>query len=190
MIILETDCTNPINLPGKCMNIRSCTPLLDLLRTYGTSVTNFLRNSLCGFDGRDPKVCCPTSESNVDENGNEFSTTPSPEPPLRNTSYGPLLAPNCGQSNGPIPKIVGGVPAILGNQSFAFIFFILKPQFYFKIIIIWSALWTIKRSPTMSEVITETFTHVEKSIYVININFWRKKKKKKTIQQQAKNISC
>nr|AGI44422.1 TSVP-SEP protein [Cotesia vestalis] len=111
----ETDCTNPINLPGKCMNIRSCTPLLDLLRTYGTSVTNFLRNSLCGFDGRDPKVCCPTSESNVDENGNEFSTTPSPEPPLRNTSYGPLLAPNCGQSNGPIPKIVGGVPAILGT---------------------------------------------------------------------------
>nr|UUL48243.1 venom serine protease 2 [Microplitis pallidipes] len=110
----ETNCINPINLPGQCINIRSCSPLLELLRSYGTSVSDFLRNSLCGFDGRDPKVCCPISESNSNVN-HEFPTTPSPpRPTLRNSSYGPLFPPQCGSSNGPIPKVVGGVPAALG----------------------------------------------------------------------------
>lgn len=45
---------------GQCINIRQCPPLLDLLRTsYGSpEAIQFLRDSQCGFEGRDPKVCC------------------------------------------------------------------------------------------------------------------------------------
>ncbi|XP_008553594.2 uncharacterized protein LOC103575539 [Microplitis demolitor] len=56
----DNTCYGRNNQVGQCINIRQCPPLLDLLRTsYGSpEAIQFLRDSQCGFEGRDPKVCC------------------------------------------------------------------------------------------------------------------------------------
>ncbi|XP_071450645.1 serine protease ea-like isoform X2 [Hetaerina americana] len=57
-------CTNPDRMRGTCIGIRSCPPLLSALQAkpLPQSTLDFLRRSQCGFQGRDPLVCCPSSD--------------------------------------------------------------------------------------------------------------------------------
>ncbi|XP_011866109.1 PREDICTED: venom protease-like [Vollenhovia emeryi] len=102
-------CQNPQGQPGTCINIRSCTVLLNLLQSspQNPQVGNFLRASICGYEGNDPFVCCPSNGGNVDDDDRGRKE-------ITNTSYGPLYPPNCGFSNITLRRIVGGEPASLG----------------------------------------------------------------------------
>ncbi|KAJ9596107.1 hypothetical protein L9F63_012691, partial [Diploptera punctata] len=55
-------CRTPDNRPGECIGIKQCSPLIALL-TQTTpvpkAVLEFLQKSQCGFEGRNPLVCCP-----------------------------------------------------------------------------------------------------------------------------------
>ncbi|KYQ50711.1 Proclotting enzyme, partial [Trachymyrmex zeteki] len=106
-------CENPEGQLGTCINIRSCTLLLNLLKSdpQNPQVGNFLRASVCGFEGSDPRVCCPSNingETDNDSQGNGNHEE------ITNTQYGPLHPPYCGYSNATLNKIVGGIPAKLG----------------------------------------------------------------------------
>ncbi|KAK0182378.1 hypothetical protein PV327_000525 [Microctonus hyperodae] len=114
----DSSCVNPIGQSGYCTNIRQCRTLLELLRTHGNAVGDFLRSSVCGYDNYDPKVCCPDGRRELNpQQPDIFPNKPDPQPtsPPRPTStYGPLLSPECGIANTTYTRIVGGVPAKLG----------------------------------------------------------------------------
>lgn len=130
----NNECFTPNDLNGECINIRQCPPLLTLLDTQrkNATVAAFLRQSSCGYVGRDPKVCCPlddeptsTTEHYVnsnpvtrpnrpvtgpaqlgnDNNNNNYNTVTSNKLPSQST---------CGQTNTSHIRIVGGNPADLG----------------------------------------------------------------------------
>ncbi|KAL2719171.1 venom protease-like [Vespula squamosa] len=96
-------CVNPLGSNGVCINIKQCQPLLQILQAQRPETIDFLRASVCGYEGNDPRVCCPNNDNNID---NEED---------KNTSYGPLQPPICGTSYGEHKRIVGGVPATLGS---------------------------------------------------------------------------
>ncbi|XP_012231729.1 venom protease-like [Linepithema humile] len=108
-------CQNPQGQPGACINIRTCPQLLNLLQTnsQNPAVGNFLRSSVCGFEGRDPMVCCPfgTNDGNTGNTGNDLDAD---RDRVTNTAYGPLYPPECGYSNLTLRRVVGGEPATLG----------------------------------------------------------------------------
>ncbi|XP_052128845.1 phenoloxidase-activating enzyme 1-like isoform X2 [Frankliniella occidentalis] len=55
-------CTTPDSMSGTCIVIRSCPPLYKLLqgpKPLPRDVVQFLQKSTCGFQGHNPKVCCP-----------------------------------------------------------------------------------------------------------------------------------
>ena len=97
-------CTTPNSEGGVCLNINSCQPLLNLLQRDGLAAGDYLRRSLCSYQGSNPIVCCPVDYTNVPRGGKE----------TQDNSYGPLLPPHCGFSNASHTKVVGGVPAKLG----------------------------------------------------------------------------
>ncbi|XP_050544251.1 transmembrane protease serine 9-like [Daktulosphaira vitifoliae] len=71
-------CINPKNENGYCINIKRCTLLTTMLQNdrRNATVIKFVRDSACGYEGRDPKVCCPirTEVSNNNNNGNNWSS--------------------------------------------------------------------------------------------------------------------
>jgi len=87
--------------------------LLNLLKSdsQNPQVGNFLRASVCGFEGNDPKVCCPFDGENTGDTDNLQGE-------ITNTQYGPLYPPYCGYSNATLNKIVNGIPARLGTNHF------------------------------------------------------------------------
>lgn len=91
--------------------------LLDLLQSNSKDpqVGNYLRSSVCGFEGSDPQVCCP----NDGGTGNDEDRGSRQE--IVRTEYGPLSPPlDCGFSNLTVRRIVGGVPAPLGKNIIYF----------------------------------------------------------------------
>ncbi|XP_018396098.1 PREDICTED: venom protease-like [Cyphomyrmex costatus] len=113
----QDTCRNPQGQLGTCINIRSCTLLLNLLKSNSQNpeVGNFLRASVCGYEGSDPRVCCPSNINggNTGDTGNGLQGNQDHEE-ITNTQYGPLYPPYCGYSNATLNKIVRGVPAELG----------------------------------------------------------------------------
>jgi len=108
-------CQNPQGQLGTCISIRLCPALLDLLKSnpQDPQTGNFLRASVCGYQGSDPWVCCPSSPSiNGGNTDNDSEGDRGRE--ITNTPYGPLYPPNCGFSNVTLRRIVGGEPASLG----------------------------------------------------------------------------
>lgn len=95
-------CVNPLGRTGRCINIKRCEPLIQILQEQRQETFGFLRASVCGYEGKDPAVCCPDSTQDEDRG-------------RQNSSYGPLLPPVCGISNGEHGRIVGGEPATLGS---------------------------------------------------------------------------
>ncbi|KAK2586432.1 hypothetical protein KPH14_010712 [Odynerus spinipes] len=98
-------CVNPLGRNGRCINIRQCQPLLQILQQQRRESIEFLRASVCGYEGTDPRVCCPNDSTDGDRDTKSVG----------NTSYGPLLPPECGTSYGEHGRIVGGMPATLGS---------------------------------------------------------------------------
>ncbi|XP_014271508.1 venom protease [Halyomorpha halys] len=92
--IADQDCRTPNGTSGICIDIRSCQPLLPLLKKvyYDEEAVAFLRRSKCGIGIAD--VCC----------------TPNPKPPNQSN----LHVEGCGISNSQPSRIVGGVEAELG----------------------------------------------------------------------------
>lgn len=117
-------CQNSQGQPGVCINIRKCDVLLNLLQTNSQNpeVANFLRASVCGFEGNDPRVCCPTNINggNTGDTGNAGNNLGGDQgrSEITNTVYGPLYPPDCGYSNVSLHRVVGGSPALLGTNNF------------------------------------------------------------------------
>uniref|UniRef100_A0A348G5Y4 CLIP domain-containing serine protease n=1 Tax=Odontomachus monticola TaxID=613454 RepID=A0A348G5Y4_ODOMO len=106
----QDTCQNPQGQQGICINIRKCSSLLNLLQSnpQDPQVGNYLRSSVCGYEGIDPLVCCPRdggTGEDVDRGSRQEIVT---------TQYGPLYPPECGYSNVTLRRIVGGEPALLG----------------------------------------------------------------------------
>jgi len=130
-----TDCQNPQGQFGICINIRNCSMLLNLLQSSSQDPTvgNFLRSSVCGYEGGDPRVCCPsdTGGRNTDDTRNTNSNVNGDQDhkEITNTIYGPLYPPDCGANNVSLRRIVGGQPASLGKEINKF--YVKESQFNF-----------------------------------------------------------
>lgn len=100
-------CTTPLGEAGTCIGIRQCQSLLNILLTQGNAAGNFLRSSVCGYEGFDPRVCCPGNPETSSEPSGPYET-------IESSSYGPLYPDQCGFSNTTHTRVVGGIPAKLG----------------------------------------------------------------------------
>ncbi|CAH1710302.1 venom protease [Aphis gossypii] len=118
----NNECFTPNDLNGSCINIKSCPPLRTLLETQRTNstVVTFLRNSMCGYEGKDPKVCCPLdNEPSNNPDTTQRITTSRPDS-SGSTVYETVTSiklpsqKTCGRSNSSHVRIVGGNPAELG----------------------------------------------------------------------------
>lgn len=102
-------CTNPIGQNGTCLNIKRCPSLLNMLRQRRLipGVADFLRESACGYEGNDPKVCCPDSDPRPPDNSSTSSVR---------ESVGLPDMSKCGTSLAEVEdrRVVGGYPAELG----------------------------------------------------------------------------
>ncbi|KAI4503082.1 hypothetical protein M0802_002126 [Mischocyttarus mexicanus] len=98
-------CVNPLGANGVCISIKKCPALIQVLQAQKPESINFLRSSVCGYEGDYPRVCCPNDVDN--DNGRDNKET-------GNTSYGPLTPPICGTSYKNNDRIVNGVPSTLG----------------------------------------------------------------------------
>lgn len=102
-------CKTPDNTNGECININNCAVLRRMIENPNKSNSDviFLRNSFCGYEGENPKVCCfstdnPTSNSNSNSQG--YETSSSKLPPQN----------SCGLVIKSIDRIVGGRKSELG----------------------------------------------------------------------------
>ncbi len=50
------ECQTPDGLLGTCSLLTSCPSLVDLLSVPSPGTLNFLRQSICGYEGFDPKA--------------------------------------------------------------------------------------------------------------------------------------
>ncbi|KAF7396204.1 hypothetical protein HZH66_007066 [Vespula vulgaris] len=118
----QSDCNTPNQVAGNCITIRQCIPLLTMLqeKPLRTETVDYLTRSQCGFEGKDPRVCCPLSFD--ESNQPSYSRTVSPteetraglertEDPISNLLNNPLLPSECGKSL--IPRIIGGTRTAL-----------------------------------------------------------------------------
>lgn len=116
----QSDCNTPNAVAGNCITIRQCMPLLSMLqeKPLRPETVDYLIRSQCGFEGKDPRVCCPLSsvESNrinqpfypgtVPPTEEKHSALERTDDPISNLLDNPLLPSECGKSL--IPRIIGG----------------------------------------------------------------------------------
>ncbi|XKL59560.1 hypothetical protein PGB90_000576 [Kerria lacca] len=101
----ETTCQTPKGENGNCINIKKCQSLsnLVLISRGNPQISNFLRQSQCGYDSSIPKVCCPdkyiSTKNNSNLNNNNLSSSWS----------------DCGKSEKKDTRIVGGKNATKGD---------------------------------------------------------------------------
>ena len=61
MYPVEGSCRTPSGKSGTCINLKICPTLMEIIgreRPISESSIDLLRKSQCGFEGKDPKVCC------------------------------------------------------------------------------------------------------------------------------------
>jgi hypothetical protein len=121
-VFLKTDagvgdsprCTNPNGQSGACLNIKQCPSLLNMLRQQlqVPGVADFLRASACGYEGSDPKVCCPGLETRPTAAPADDSSRESVR-----ESVGLPDTSECGTAFAEVEdrRVVGGYPAKLGE---------------------------------------------------------------------------
>merc|ERR1719347_35058 len=69
----ELACTTPYNQPGRCIGLRQCRNILELLRRpIPQDVLWYVRRSVCKFEGFLPDVCCPENKIII---GQQIDTT-------------------------------------------------------------------------------------------------------------------
>ncbi|XP_072933107.1 venom protease-like isoform X2 [Epargyreus clarus] len=106
---------------GTCVSIKSCQPYVKLVQqtTSNPEAVRVLRGAHCGFEGNNPKVCCPPLS---------IPDVPPPSPPAPQpiptaspkTVSGDYVnsfpePPVCGVSNASFSRVVGGIKAKLGD---------------------------------------------------------------------------
>lgn len=110
----QSNCITPNGLNGRCIGIRQCSPLLSILqqRPLQPEVVDFLRQSQCGFNTADPRVCCAI-ESGNSGNPTQGTQTNSVQQNTNNKindanglSNNPLLSTECGKELS--QRITGG----------------------------------------------------------------------------------
>ncbi|XP_022123049.2 venom serine protease Bi-VSP [Pieris rapae] len=107
---------------GNCIKIQECDIYYKLLKdSRDKTVVNILRKSQCGFEGQNPKVCCPLPGI-PDEPPAPQTTTVAPTPQGKSVDTDdvtPVTAlpepPVCGVSEASFSRVVNGVPAKLGD---------------------------------------------------------------------------
>lgn len=82
----QESCHTPSKKPGICINLKNCSALFDILireKPLSESSLNLLRKSQCGFEGKDPKVCCEFQGTTITETPTRVPEPPSfiPNPP-------------------------------------------------------------------------------------------------------------
>lgn len=57
------ECVNPQGVRGRCVLLHSCSFVLNIARFYSQNpeAQLFVRQSRCGYDGRNLYVCCPST---------------------------------------------------------------------------------------------------------------------------------
>ncbi|XP_068619542.1 venom serine protease Bi-VSP-like isoform X2 [Battus philenor] len=118
-------CVTPEGGTGSCINVFQCPPYLKLLQQSQSNPAGVqvLRKAHCGFDGDNPKVCCPLTPIPTDPPVSEATQAPSTESPrpspktLLDDDYVTALPepPVCGISNASFTRVVDGVDAKLGD---------------------------------------------------------------------------
>ncbi|XP_050544578.1 venom protease-like isoform X2 [Daktulosphaira vitifoliae] len=115
----KNTCLNAYGEDGICINIKNCPSMLSILENdvknedgnKNNSAADFLRKSMCGNEGKDPKVCCsikPTTFNSRKKNDSLSSQS-------SDSTYSNLPLPDtCGINNVTTTKIIGGSPAELG----------------------------------------------------------------------------
>lgn len=102
----QSNCTSPQGVFGWCIGLRQCPQLLSILQTtpLQPEAIEFLKQSQCGFDGNDPRVCCPIQNENPDPSGGADGAK---DGNLQfDLSNNPLLPSDCGRDLS--QRIVGG----------------------------------------------------------------------------------
>jgi len=100
----DDGCTTPRNLPGQCIDIKTCPVLLDMLqKRTEPGWREYLVKSQCGVKVNNVvKVCCPSSSGSGGQ----------PPSPTRGDELPDARV--CGRSNSPANRVVNGRPAVLG----------------------------------------------------------------------------
>ncbi|KAG7204080.1 hypothetical protein KM043_001931 [Ampulex compressa] len=136
----QSECATPDAIRGTCIGIRQCPPLLSILqsRPLSPQAIDFLRKSQCGFEGNDPKVCCPNQNSVIstrpggtqgvrgDERTPSSTTEMSGGSTELDLSNNPLLPADCGQDLS--QRIVGGERTELGEFAWMTLLEYRKPN--------------------------------------------------------------
>jgi len=100
LLLFLTECRTPNDENGVCIDIRNCTKLISLLQDPNTTESDMilLRNSICGFEGRTSKVCCPLDKTIPEDTLSSQMT--------------------CGQRQLSADRIIGGSQSQLGRLEF------------------------------------------------------------------------
>lgn len=100
-VVEDDGCRTPDGGTGTCITIYSCKHMINLLdrvpQPIPPRITNLLKSYQCGFEGRNPKVCCPSKPIILDtviEKRPDISTVGPPNV-SRHKNIG-LLPKNCG----------------------------------------------------------------------------------------------
>ncbi|RZC43210.1 uncharacterized protein BDFB_002243, partial [Asbolus verrucosus] len=97
--IEDEGCRTPDRGVGTCITIYKCKPMMDLLEQVSqpipSKVSNLLKSYHCGFDGNQPKVCCPNKPINV-PGLNVVQVSAPPPPDVSRHRNIKLLPYNCG----------------------------------------------------------------------------------------------
>lgn len=130
--IFKETCTTIDGGVGSCLSITTCGPYVKILQQARTNpeAVKILRKAHCGFEGNNPKVCCPR-ETIPDVPPPVPTSAPSTLAPVTHdpgsdTASGKSLPssdyldrfpvpPECGVSNASFSRVVGGVDAKLGD---------------------------------------------------------------------------
>ncbi|XP_053615647.1 uncharacterized protein LOC128678250 isoform X2 [Plodia interpunctella] len=123
-------CQTPDNGAGSCVSILHCDPYLKVVKESRTNpaAVQLLRSAHCGFEGNNPKVCCPrpgipgrpsNPSTTTTTSTAAPATTHPPADPAQGKTAGDYLdkfpsPPVCGKANGHVSRVVGGDPAQLG----------------------------------------------------------------------------
>ncbi|XP_063538591.1 serine proteinase stubble-like isoform X1 [Cydia strobilella] len=130
--IFQETCTTVENEVGSCISVTDCQPYLKLIQESRSNpnALRLLRQAHCGFQGNNPKVCCPrpgiptglpptlphTEPTPAPTQATEPTPGPEPKELEPQLEAGSLPeAPVCGVSNASFSRVVGGIPAKLGD---------------------------------------------------------------------------
>lgn len=103
----QSNCISPDGKAGRCIGLRQCPQLLTLLQTVPLTSenVNFLKQSGCGFDGNEPRVCCTETQDRRNPEPSRVDATNDTNVQY-DFSNNPLLPTDCGRDSS--ERIIGG----------------------------------------------------------------------------------